>query len=450
MPRRHFWSCLAAAQFLGPTLPDRSTDAILCLSGKTKPADNTSNGSRRANPAFFQVPRILLSCITAVNEGPRIILMKPKLKVAMSAKIKVAILQRVLPEFRYRLFRELSNDPQVEIKVFYSRGDSVGSTKERDGPIPPFGVRLASIVCNRKHWRVIQPTLLIHLMKYNPLLIVTEPTPYFPNNLAAFVFAKLLGKRFVWWEVGSTRKRGLLRRIIEPFLRVMIRKADSYIAYSSMAKSYLHEEYGIDQSKIFVAQNTIYNCPAFDKRVHDEIKNELNIGNDDLVLSYIGALEKRKRLELLIDSFRVLSSRRPVHLLIIGDGRDEQFYRRYLGHPQEGVHFLGHKSIEEANDYLAVSHYTLLPSQGGLAINHSLSCGTPVICGVNDGTERDLIKDGFNGYVVKGLDSPTLVSVLSQEYQFDRLKIIEHYTEHFSHVRMIAEIKHAITSSARS
>jgi glycosyltransferase involved in cell wall biosynthesis len=35
---------------------------------------------------------------------------------------------------------------------------------------------------------------------------------------------------------------------------------------------------------------------------------------------------------------------------------------------------------------------------GGLSINEAMLFGKPVICSVCDGTEKKLVRDGFNGY----------------------------------------------------
>ena len=61
----------------------------------------------------------------------------------------------------------------------------------------------------------------------------------------------------------------------------------------------------------------------------------------------------------------------------------------------------------------------VLAGMGGLSINDAMCYELPVICSVCDGTERDLVIDGKNGYFFKEGDASDLASkieaVLSDE-----------------------------------
>ena len=41
----------------------------------------------------------------------------------------------------------------------------------------------------------------------------------------------------------------------------------------------------------------------------------------------------------------------------------------------------------------------VLAGMGGLSINEAMSFGKPVICSVCDGTEKELVRNGYNGFI---------------------------------------------------
>ena len=59
----------------------------------------------------------------------------------------------------------------------------------------------------------------------------------------------------------------------------------------------------------------------------------------------------------------------------------------------------------------------VLAGMGGLSINDAMGYSLPIICSVCDGTEKDLVTDGVNGYFFKEKNAVDLadkiVSVLS-------------------------------------
>ncbi len=356
--------------------------------------------------------------------------------------MKIAILQRVLPDFRYDLFKKLSEEENIELRVFFGEGAKKGASKNTLRDYSAFAKKIYSFIFIKSKVRLIQPFLIFHLIKFNPDVLVSEPATYFPNNLVAFLYAKLFRKKFVWWEIGINKEMPLLRKMIEPFIKIMIKNSNAYLAYSTQGKSYLIKNYNINPNMIFIAYNTIYNEPCVDIEEEKKTKNDLCIKRNEKVIAYIGALEKRKKLEIIFDSFKDVSAKVPSHLLIIGDGIDEVYYKNY-SKGIRNVHFLGHKQIYEANKYLLVSDYTVLPSQGGLAINHSLSCGTPVICGVNDGTEKDLIKENLTGVIIDEINSTKLTKELLRDTSYNRDVIREFYFSNYSIHDMITQIKKA-------
>jgi glycosyltransferase involved in cell wall biosynthesis len=54
----------------------------------------------------------------------------------------------------------------------------------------------------------------------------------------------------------------------------------------------------------------------------------------------------------------------------------------------------------------------VLCGMGGLSINDAMCFAKPVICSVADGTERRLVREGFNGYYFENGDQGSLNEVV--------------------------------------
>jgi glycosyltransferase involved in cell wall biosynthesis len=91
-----------------------------------------------------------------------------------------------------------------------------------------------------------------------------------------------------------------------------------------------------------------------------------------------------------------------LRLIVIGDGEDlpriQQLTEQY-GLFKGTIDFKG--AIFDPyvlGEYLLSSDVFVLPGTGGLAINQAIAYGLPVILSSADGTERDIVEDGVNGF----------------------------------------------------
>ena len=56
----------------------------------------------------------------------------------------------------------------------------------------------------------------------------------------------------------------------------------------------------------------------------------------------------------------------------------------------------------------------VLAGMGGLSINEVMCYSLPIICSVCDGTEKDLVQDGVNGYFFKEGDVDSLADSITK------------------------------------
>lgn len=355
----------------------------------------------------------------------------------------VIFLQRLVPHYRYELFNSLNE--LFPVKVICSPGQKKGAASGiKVISTSGFINQSLSLQYSRNPYRIVQPFLLLSLIKLRPKIIITEATPYFPNNFIAFLYAKLFSVNFIWWEPGRTTIKKGLRKIIEFFVKMMIENANGYLCYSTSAKNYLINTYKIDKNNIVVAQNSFKNTVVINQDEEKRIINDHQLANYKHIFGYVGAIERRKRLEAL---FKLAETQKDCYFFIIGDGEDLNHYKKINSElALSNTAFIGKKNIDESNNYIRLWDAMLLPEQGGLAINHALSNGTPVICGANDGTEHDLIKNGFNGFILGANFQADILNIVKNfnQHNFNRVKIMEYYNSNHTFEQMVEKISNLI------
>ena len=260
----------------------------------------------------------------------------------------------------------------------------------------------------------LQPGSLSAVRSLSPHVVIAEGTFNILTNLLVALYCRLTGRRFIWW-VGAwerSERRVWARWLIRGYTRLALKPASAFIAYGTVARDYLIGM-GVSPDRIHIAHNTIDTdeiTSNLARHVRDgrKVRRELGIEVKKVILS-VGALLPQKRVDNLIRAYSKVRRGCPeAALVIVGDGSS----RKGL---EELVHCLGVKDsvffvgrIEESNPYFAMADLFVLPGLGGLALNQAMAFGKPVICSEADGTERDLVIERVNGYIVKPGDEEAL------------------------------------------
>ena len=188
------------------------------------------------------------------------------------------------------------------------------------------------------------------------------------------------------------------------------------IAISEAVKEHLIEDFKVKEENISLIHNGIdvdkFRVQSSEFRV--EKKKELGLGNGPVV-GIIARLSDVKGHIYLIEAMKeVLGTFPDARLLIVGDGKMKQdlvALARRLGITQN-VYFI--PSVKEARDILAVMDLFVMPSLAeglGLSLIEAMAAGLAVI-GSDIGGIRSLIKDGYNGLLVKPAEPTELSSAI--------------------------------------
>lgn len=200
------------------------------------------------------------------------------------------------------------------------------------------------------------------------------------------------------------------QRIVAEIRRFCYSNADGAVVYSSVGKEIL-PTYNLSEKSVFVTYNT--NNSEELLRIRQELCEEQPLlpQNDHRVI-HIGRLVKWKRVDLLMDAFsKVLPHFPGAELVIVGDGPEMRNLKKQARDLKisNQVIFVGEIYDNSLiGRYFMASSVYVLAGMGGLSINDAMTFSLPVICSVCDGTERDLVYEGGNGFFFREDDAEDL------------------------------------------
>lgn len=190
----------------------------------------------------------------------------------------------------------------------------------------------------------------------------------------------------------------------------------------------------------------LYNAPYIDNgramvnssekfnTVKNEVESYKNSRNTKVFI-HVARCNHLKNQGLLIDSFNKLDKENyDYSLLIIGREFDTANGRQLQAKANPKIRFLGEKN--NVNDYLLCADAFCLSSiYEGLPISllEALSCGITPICTPVGGIP-DVIKDGENGYLSKGLETDEYCTAIRRfiEKPVDKKLLIDFYKSNYS------------------
>lgn len=320
--------------------------------------------------------------------------------------IKAAVITNIPSPYSLDLFHTIQNDyDTIELSVVYSAMSRKNRTWTIDEKKMKNSFSLDSFIISRKAGVYIR---YIHiprgawktLNKIKPdVLLVYE---YSITSVISFLWAKCHHKKYIHITEGTLLSEKGIGRGQRIFRKMIIKYADLYVACSSRAKEKLMawgapEDY--IRTILLTSDIRKYQRAGMQKK-ENSIKR----------LLYVGSIEKRKGIDLVIKALKY--TRDDVLLTLIGSG-DE----RYIGEitelaKKEGVSnkmkLLGFSEgdalIKEYHD----SDAFVLPSRSdcyGLVLVEAYCSGLPIISSQYAEGAYDIVENGINGLIIDPYDS---------------------------------------------
>ena len=132
-------------------------------------------------------------------------------------------------------------------------------------------------------------------------------------------------------------------------------------------------------------------------------RRSLGIGDDELVIAFLGRIVMEKGLDVFAEAIRALAERPVKHrVVVIGEGPARTWFEQQL---PDAV-FVGHQEGEDLAQAIASADVLLNPSVTetfGNVTLEAMACGVPAVAAVASGT-TSLVRDGENGILVDADD----------------------------------------------
>lgn len=344
--------------------------------------------------------------------------------------MKLLCLYQVMFQYRVGTYEAISKLPGVDFELWHGKDVPNTKLKNYKGNV---GFRHRALAC----WRLpiktnngassqpFFPLLFFRLIKYRPDVVFSEGASSLFSLSTAYIYSKLFNKKIIMWSMGALagRNHGGVRGMIQKWIRIIEKGSNALFVYSTQAEKFFIQE-GVSPKRIFKAINVIDINSKLDAiREYGEIKKESGFN-----VAFVGAINRTKRLELLIDAVNTLAqTRADVKLHIIGDGNYLNDVKDYVLKKKMNNHVVFHGRVTDGLNVLLAKYQVLaLPGLGGLAIVDGMISSLPIISGLADGTEKDLIDDN-NGFVTDDMTTEYMTEKLTLLYNSPELvKILGH------------------------
>jgi glycosyltransferase involved in cell wall biosynthesis len=317
--------------------------------------------------------------------------------------------QRVLPSYRAVFLDSLAKACQGGMSVF------AGLPLPTEGIVPVKGLEIARYV-QAKNWHFRDPSSSLFLCwqggfirwleEWQPDALVVEANPRYLTTRFAIRWMHQRKRPVIGWGLGAPPIRGKLSWFRRWERLSLLRSFDAVIAYSRRgAEQYLR--LGLPAGCIFVASNAVDPAPS-----SPPLQRESKFVGRPAVL-FIGRIQARKRLDMLLYACAELSTDLQPHLIIIGDGPAREEFEALARKIYPEAEFVGAKHGSELDSYFSQADLFILPGTGGLAIQQAMAHALPVIVAHGDGTQDDLVRPE-NGWQISPDDQKALTDALRQ------------------------------------
>lgn len=310
------------------------------------------------------------------------------------AQIRIGVMQRVLPSYRVPFFDALANEFDSNVSVF------AGEPRKREALTGGVVPQTAKMWWGKNHhlfegpfYLCWQSGLVEWLEDWQPRVLIMEANPRYLLSTSAMRWIRKKNGRLIGWGLGSPNTQGGLSVLRMSVRKQFIRKFDALITYSSQgAREY--EALGFPGDRIFMAPNAVAPRPT-----RPMPERPLVFRGDKPVVVFVGRLQERKRVDTLIRACAALPLDVQPLLKIIGDGPRRTVLEKLANEIYPQARFYGAQHGAELGQHLRSADLFIMPGTGGLAVQEAMSYGLPVIVGVGDGTQEDLVRDE-NGWLL--------------------------------------------------
>lgn len=232
------------------------------------------------------------------------------------------------------------------------------------------------------------------------------------------IMRKLRGRIPILFRGDSTlldERTGLRTGARRMVLRWVYRHVDIALYVGSANRDYFLK-HGLREGQLVHAPHAVDNqrFQEFERGEAERLRQQLGVGPADLLILFVGKLERKKAPDQLIAAFR--ASGGGSHLALAGSGMMEDLLRKQSG---TNLHFLGFQNQTQLPALYGAADLLALPSRGpgeswGLVLNEAMAAGCAVLASDRVGASPDLVRPGVNGWISRADNQSSLDDCLQQ------------------------------------
>ncbi len=286
------------------------------------------------------------------------------------------------------------------------------------------------------------------LRDWQPEVLIMEANPRYLSSPRLMDWMRARRRALVGWGLGAPTGSGALAAVQRVVWRRFLARFDALLVYSRQGAEQ-YARLGFDVARIFVAPNAVAARPT-----QPPPQRLPGFAADRATVLYVGRLQARKRIDLLLRACVALPDGLQPDLWIVGDGPARAELERLAAGVYPAARFFGARYGAELEAAFSQADLFVLPGTGGLAVQQAMSFALPVIVAEADGTQSNLVGDQ-NGWVLPPGDLSALTATLQQALaQPSRLRRmgLESYQivrEQVNLETMLASFARAIDCAAR-
>lgn len=248
------------------------------------------------------------------------------------------------------------------------------------------------------YWQQGSVQLVFKPYKY----YILDGEPFCLSSWVILILCRLLGKKTIAWTHGWYGRESLLKGFIK---KIFYKQFSTLMLYNRYAMR-LMEEIGFDPNRMYCIANSMDSDKEKAIRATLQPSNvySSHFNNNLPTIIYCGRIQKWKKLEMIIDSMKMLKDAgHPVNAVFIGKDVEEVHLERYAEQCglQANVWMYG-PCYDDAiiGQMFYDAAVCVSPGNVGLTAIHSLSFGCPVITHNNfsfQNPEFEAIAPGVTG-----------------------------------------------------
>ncbi|OIO26195.1 hypothetical protein AUJ14_02240 [Candidatus Micrarchaeota archaeon CG1_02_55_22] len=252
---------------------------------------------------------------------------------------------------------------------------------------------------------------------------------WFPDFNAALLYAKRVHKPFVL-TLHNARPLGIAPHYTvlgslydEVVGKRILKSADKIISVSSWSAKDV-ANYGIPLENFIVVHNGI-DTKAFQPRRTSVFVRKMGIKGP--LLLFVGRIIRQKGLEYAVKAMPLILKKHPdARFVVIGRGNRLEHVKKLVKQMklEDSVIFPGFVPERELFEALGSCDVFILPSLWEvlpISILEAMSCGRPIVC-TTAGGNAELVRDGYNGFVVPKRSPEQLAEAVTKLLDDDALR----------------------------